>query len=288
MQPLVDVVIPTRQRPELTAQALQSVLRQTLPAFHAYVVEDGEEILRGHPAMAAMLTDTRVSLLATKKTSGPAVARNTGASAGRAPFIAFLDSDDLWLPEKLERQITYFAQHADIHYQHCEEIWLRDREPIKPRARHRKQGGFFIQRAFELCLISPSAVMFRRPFWERYGGFAPSFFVAEDYELWLRLNLNFPVGFIETPLVIKQAGAWAQLSSTKEIDRYRVLALHRLWRLEKSNPRLKDVLDTFVSEALRKCSILYKGALKYGREDRAAEYQRWIKVFNRLRTRAIC
>ncbi|MCS6983512.1 MAG: glycosyltransferase family 2 protein [Leptospiraceae bacterium] len=282
---LVDVVIPTYKRPHLTQEAAKSVLEQTCAELKLYIVEDGDFSFSQDPASRPILDDPRVVVVRLSTQKGVAFCRNFGASLGNSPYLAFLDSDDLWLPRKLELQLEYFDKHSDIHYQHCEELWLKNNAQIFPKKRHKKQGGFFLQRAFVLCLISPSAVIFRRPFWEKYGWFCSSFPVAEDYELWLRLNLYFPVGFIPEPLVIKRSGPWPQLSSRIEIDRYRVLALHRLLRLEGKKAALAPHLDSLIQEALRKCDILIKGAQKHNKPQRLAQYQSWRRVFLRWRTR---
>lgn len=280
----VDVVIPTRERPQLTFEAAQSVLSQSMGDIHLYIVEDGDFSFSKSPYFQEIKNDPRVFLIKTKSQRGPAFCRNLGARLGKSPFLAFLDSDDLWLAQKLQKQLAFFEKNKDIHYQHCEEIWLKNGQRIYPQKKHKKQGGFFLKRAFALCLISPSAVMFRRSFWEKFGGFAEAFFVAEDYELWLRLNLHFPVGFIEEPLVIKRAGSWPQLSQKIEIDRFRVLALHRLVRKEKKALIEKGYLTDLCNEAIRKCNILYRGANKYGHLPKARKYHLWEKVFLRLRT----
>jgi len=245
-------------------------------------VEDGSRLLE--EVSSSFLNDPRIRFIALEKNRGPSYARNLGATAGRGAFVSFLDSDDLWEPEKLARQIEFLSENPSIQWVHTNERWVKDGKEIKQRKEHRKQGGLFIERLFERCLISPSSVLLRRDFWEAGGGYLNSFRVAEDYELWLRLNLFHPIGFIEDKLTIKRAGNWPQLSATLEIDRNRVLALHRFFRLFKNTSQFIHVKAKWLSEILRKIEILKIGAVKYDRLSRAKQYQSWESFFKTLRT----
>ncbi|MBV6493453.1 MAG: hypothetical protein LDLANPLL_01476 [Turneriella sp.] len=280
----VDIVIPAYERIELLREAVESVLAQTHKNFFLYIVDDASPVLL---EKTLKIIDPRISHLRLPVNSGPGIARNTGVQKGNAPFIAFLDSDDLWSPEKLSEQIAYMRENPTIKWVHTNEVWLRSGKVVKQKKEHRKEGGVFLERAFERCLISPSAVLLERKFFEQSGGFSPHFFLCEDYELWLRLLVESPVGFIDKALTIKRAGDWKQLSQTAELDRLRVLALHRFYRSlrhAKKNPHLTEPL---LKEAEKKCRILLKGAIKYGNQKRAKEYQAWLTLLSTLRTRPI-
>lgn len=278
----VDVVIPAYGRAGLTAEAIRSVLSQTHGELRLWVADDASP----EPLAAQIsIQDSRLKFLRLEKNQGPGAARNHGARAGTAPFIAFLDSDDLWHGEKTEKQLDYLKKNPSCQWVHANEIWMRNGEVVRQKAEHRKQGGQFLERAFERCLIATSAVMFRREFFEKHGGFAPYFFVCEDYELWLRLLADSPVGFMDEPLAIKRAGAWEQLSATREIDRYRVLALHRFYRLHRNDVKLKEYMAALLLEAEKKTGLLLRGAQKYARTRRQKAYQAWLTLFSTRRTR---
>ena len=93
---------------------------------------------------------------------GVSAARNLGVSRARGRFIAFLDSDDLWLPSKLASQAAFMEQHPELQICQTEEIWIRNGIRVNPRAIHRKPSGDIFLRSLELCLVSPSAVMMTR------------------------------------------------------------------------------------------------------------------------------
>lgn len=282
--PVLDVVIPAHERPELTAEAIRSVLNQTLTDLRLFVVDDASETPLENQIG---IDDPRLSFIRSEKNRGPGVSRNRGAAAGTSPYIAFLDSDDLWHAEKAALQIAYMKQNPQCRWMHTGELWLRNGREAKQKREHRKQGGVFFERAFERCLISPSAVLFGRRFFEETGGFAPHFFVCEDYELWPRAMAMAPVGYIDEPLTIKRAGTWPQLSATRELDRYRVLALHRFYRKLRRDPALQKYEISLLDEALHKCRILHAGAVKYGQVKKAARYQAWLTLFRARRTRAM-
>jgi len=279
---MVDVVIPAFNRPALLAEAVLSVQQQTWTDWKLIIVDDASTIPLGVEKFSG---DARIRTIRNPQNRGPAFARNIGALSGQSPFIAFLDCDDLWHEEKLSKQMTFFATYPEMAWCHTDELWQRSGVEVKQKSEHRKQEGQFLKRAFERCLISPSAVMMKRSFFEASGGFLPSLRWAEDFELWLRLLYLQPIGFIDEALAIKRTGDWDQLSRKINIDHYRVLALHRFWRRVKNtanshfNPQ--DLLDTME----KKTTYLLKGAQKYGHQNLQKKYQLWLTLFSILRTR---
>lgn len=278
----VDVVIPSYGRLQLLKEAIASVLNQTYTSLNLYVVDDASP----EPLTEQIgSTDIRLHCIRLPKTIGPGGARNAGVALGDAPYVAFLDSDDLWDSSKLAKQISQLEHDPSLQWVHCNEVWQRHGKIVTQRSEHRKQGGDFIERAFGRCLIANSAVVFRRSFLEKHGGFNVHFPVCSDFELWLRILNDSPVGFLDEALVIKRAGDWLQVSSTPETDRYRVLALHRFFRQERRRASFHKHAAALFQEAIYKCEILLKGARKYGKPERERRYQAWLILFNTLRTR---
>lgn len=280
---LVDIVIPTYGRIDLLAQAIASVRTQTVADWKLWIIDDASpQVL----PQTLTVEDSRIRLLRLKQNRGPAFARNYGALQGNSPFIAFLDSDDLWQNNKLHAQLDFFSSNPQAQWMHTNEIWLRDDKVVKQKAIHRKEGGQFFLRALKRCLISPSAIMLRRDFFITHGGFATAFRWCEDYELWLRLLLAAPVGYTTEALTIKRAGAWPQLSSVREIDRYRVLAMHRVWRLRREQIP-ESWQAALIAECMNKTEILLAGAHKHKNLRGIRRYQAWLTLFSTLRTRPI-
>jgi GT2 family glycosyltransferase len=181
----------------------------------------------------------------------------------RAPLIAFLDSDDLWLPGKLRVQKAFMDRHPEAMICQTEEIWVRNGRRLNPRIRHRKPSGDIFRRSLELCLVSPSAVMIRRELFGRVGYFDETLPMAEDYDLWLRVAVEHPVYLLPEPLVIKRGGHPDQLSATPGIDRYRIRALEKLLRSGRLRPEQRE----WTWAALRdKCLVYGTGCLKRGKQ----------------------
>ncbi len=263
--PRVSVIIPTYNRARFLPRAIQSVLNQTYEDWELIVVDDGstddtQGILAGFP-------DVRV---VTQPNRGVSAARNAGVRVALGVWPAFLDSDDEWRPEKLQRQMECARKRPEILVWHTNETWFRNGKVLPQKAYHRKQGGFFFERAVERCLISPSSVMIHRRLFEDVGLFDESLPVAEDYDLWLRITAFYEVGFVPEPLLIKHAEAENQLSViTQTIDRYRIRGLVKI--LE--NPSLCEALRKKAGRELaRKCRIVASGLTKRGKHTEAEEY----------------
>jgi hypothetical protein len=179
-------------------------------------------------------------------------------------LLAFLDSDDLWQPRKLEHQVAFFAAHPATHICQTEETWLRHGVRVNPQDKHRKAGGDIFARSLERCLVSPSAVMLQRALFEQVGGFDESLPACEDYDLWLRIAAILPIPLLATPLVIRRGGHADQLSRRFwGMDRFRVAALCKLL----DSGVLSAEQRRLTSATLRaKCLILAQGARKRGQD----------------------
>ena len=181
---LVSVIIPTYNRWPMLGEAVESVLAQTAGDYELIVVDDGST-----DETRCRLADygSRLTVL-TQRRRGVSAARNLGASRASGGYLAFLDSDDLWHPKKLQRQLDFMERSPEVEICQTDEIWIRNGVRVNPRRRHRKPSGDIFRASLELCLVSPSAVMMRRELFERLGGFDESLPVCEDYDLWLRIS----------------------------------------------------------------------------------------------------
>ncbi len=261
--PLVSVIIPTFDRKKFLVEAIESVMDGTFRDFELIVVDDGSTDGTGS-AVREIGADIKYHR---QPNRGVSAARNWGVSISRGRHIAFLDSDDRWMKDKLEVQLGYLAAHPGIRVCHAEEIWIRDGVRVNQGKRHMKEGGKIFERCLPLCVISPSSILMERGVFDELGGFDEGLPVCEDYDLWLRLTLRHRVGFIARPLVIKRGGHPDQLSKAYwGMDRFRVMSLARLViRGEVTGSRREAV----VAEIGKKCKVLASGARKRGREEEA-------------------
>jgi len=272
MPPTVSVIIPTYNRWPMVGEAVESVLAQSFRDFELIVVDDGSSDGSAE-RITALGGDTRIIV---RSRCGVSAARNYVASVARGRYLAFLDSDDLWLAEKLAVQTAFMMEHSEMQICQTEEIWLRRGKRVNPKAKHRKPSGNIFRASLELCLVSPSAVMLTKDLFDEVGGFDESLPVCEDYDLWLRVAVNHPIPLIDAPLVIKRGGHPDQLShSLWGMDRYRVVALQKLLRAGVSGEKREWVVDALG----RKISVLAQGAHKRGKEAQARAYEAVLEEF---------
>jgi glycosyltransferase involved in cell wall biosynthesis len=197
--PAVSVIIPA-YKPVWLDDALESIRAQTLRAVEIIVVDDGSP----EPVRPARMDDL---ILVRHANAGPGGARNRGVDMARAPYIAFLDSDDVWLPTKLEKQL---ASHRGMPESVLSSTEVGALGKIDPRydmeqSRHKRYGISGTVVPFEQLFyenpISCSSAMVQREAYLRAGGMASRKRIAEEYRLWLRLAVMGPVGYLPEPLV---------------------------------------------------------------------------------------
>ena len=264
--PNVSVIIPTYNRAAMLKEAIDSVLAQDYSDFELIVVDDGStdntpDLLNGYRDNVNWLR---------QHNQGVSAARNRGVAAASGKFIAFLDSDDLWLPAKLTVQTEFMKSNRDVLICQTEEIWIRNGVRVNPGKRHRKQSGMIFERSLALCLVSPSAVMVRRGLFEEFGLFDESLPACEDYDMWLRVSSRRPIYLIDTPLIIKRGGHTDQLSRQPALDKYRIQAIKKIL---DSRLLSTDQYNAGVSMLKQKCALYAAGCRRRGRAEEAQYYR---------------
>ncbi len=270
--PSVSVIIPTYNRFPMLCEAIESVLAQSHADYELIVVDDGS-------------TDQTVSIQDLYKgklryiyqeNSGASAARNRGAVEARGEWIAFLDSDDLWQPEKLVRQRTAMEGAPEIKVSYTDEIWYRRGVRVNPGKKHAKYSGPIFEKCLPLCIISPSSVMIQKQLFLSLEGFNEDFPVCEDYDLWLRITKDYPVLLIPDPLIIKRNGHSGQLSASGwGFDRYRVQSIAALL---KSGELTEDQVRVAKKNLSKKCRILSHGFSKRGNLEMGKYYENFCDV----------
>ena len=264
-KPLVSVIIPTYNRAWVLREAIDSVLAQEFKDFELIVVDDGSTDNTGE-----ILDSYEQDILVLRQSNkGVSAARNLGIAEAGGQLVAFLDSDDLWLPRKLSRQVDYFNLNPDTVINQTEEIWMRNDVRVNPKDRHRKPSGMIFEHSLGLCLVSPSAVMIQKTLFDAVGVFDDNLPACEDYDLWLRISCRYPVHLIDTPLIIKRGGHGDQLSKAPGLDRFRIQSLEKIIK----SGRLTESQYHAAACSLRdKCAIYAGGCHKRGREAEATYY----------------
>jgi glycosyltransferase involved in cell wall biosynthesis len=265
MTPEVSVIIPTYNRRAMVTEAISSVLAQNDADFELIVIDDGST----DGTFEQLVRCDRI-IIERYPRRGPAAARNRGVALATASLITFLDSDDLWTPKKLSRQLGFMRAHPDCEISQTDEIWIRNGRRVNPGRRHLKRPGDIFVDSLRTCLISPSAVMLKTSLFREVGGFDEGLLAAEDYDLWLRILADREVYLIDEPLVTRRAGHADQLSATTPaIDRFRIIALMKLLAdCSLCHSRRAAVIEVLVN----KCRLLSKGARRRGRDAEADLY----------------
>jgi glycosyltransferase involved in cell wall biosynthesis len=263
----VSVIIPTYNRARKVARAVASVLYQTYTDYELIVVDDGS---RDNTGETLSLFPSRIIRLVHDGNRGVSAARNTGITASGAPLIAFLDSDDYWLPEKLAVQVAFFKAHPKAMACQTQEIWIRKGLRVNPRKKHLKPSGRIFVPSLKLCLVSPSAVMVTRSLLDEVDLFDEAFPVCEDYDLWLRVSCKYPIHLLNKDLVIKEGGAPDQLSkSLMGMDRFRIKSLVKIIQSGCLTPRQRYAA---LCELRAKCEVYGKGCMKRGKKEEGEYY----------------
>jgi len=266
---MVSVIIPTYNRACVLKRAVDSVLRQSYRDLELIIVDDGSQDRTAE--LVSFIHDDRLRYLV-QQNRGAANARNQGVWASKGEWISFLDSDDAWLPGKLQRQIASLAADPRYRVNYTNEIWIRNGVRVNQRKKHRKFGGWIYPFCLPLCLISPSSALLHRSIFESEKGFDESYPVCEDYELWLRLTARYPVQFLDEPLIYKYGGHQDQLSRSRwGLDIFRIRALTAIFRTGRLRPYFSMLT---AREIVRKARILVKGFSNRGNRKQAEYYRR--------------
>jgi len=272
----VSVIIPTYNRAYFLKEAIDSVLAQTYKDYELIVVDDGSE---DETAQIVKQYQNKLRYIFIPH-QGVSRARNIGIQEAKGELIAFLDSDDLWLPQKIEMQVTFFTSHPEALVCQTEEIWIRNGLRVNPKKYHLKPSGMIFAPSLKRCLISPSAVMMRKRLFDEVGLFDETMPACEDYDLWLRVTAKYPVYLLPQALVIKRGGHPDQLSRViPSLDKWRIKAIIKL--LESKVLTQKQYLLA-IEELNRKCQIYGQGCLKRGKEEEGMYYLNLPKHYMKL------
>jgi len=272
----ISVVIPSYNRKDFLKRSIDSAINQTKKPLEIIVVDDGST--DGTETM--IKSDYDFVKFIKQKNKGVSAARNIGIKVSIGEWICFLDSDDEWKKDKLEKQINAMKSNPGYKFFHSNEIWIKNGLRINQKKKHKKYGGDIFDKCLDMCRISPSSVMIDKTVFDEVGNFNEDLVVCEDYELWLRICDKYRVFFIDEPLIIKYGGHQGQLSySIESIENHRIKALEYLI-LENLNRKNKRHA---IQMLLSKLNIYLKGLVKRRKNDEIAVYEEKIKVWNKFR-----
>jgi glycosyltransferase involved in cell wall biosynthesis len=198
--PKISVIIPTYERAASLARAINSVLEQTFRDFEIIIVDDASKDNTREVVKA--IGDQRIRYLRHERNQKEAGARNTGVSNARGEYVAFLDDDDEWLPDKLRRQVDLLDRsppYVGVVYTGSIKI---DRGNGKTfRVTPTKRGNLFEELLIHNCVGTPSTILLKRKCFETVGLFDPNIVFGPDYDMWIRLAEKYHFECIPEPLI---------------------------------------------------------------------------------------
>ena len=272
---MISVIIPTYNRASYLSEAIQSVLEQDYfrncpadPCFEFWVIDDGstdetKKVVRSYGGKVRYCFQPH---------QGVSAARNKGLRLSSGNYIAFLDSDDLWMANKMRSQMSYMEAYPKAMICYTEEVWKRNGVFVNPRKRHKKYSGWIFEKVLPLCLLSLSSALFRREVFEVVGSFDESMPACEDYDLGIRLARKVPIHLIDLPLIVKRGGHADQLSRQYwGMDRFRVYALEKALKLDLT-PEQECLVRR---EVVKKCRLLIQG---FRKRNKLQEEQKYLSL----------
>ena len=251
----ISVIIPTFNRYKMIGRAINSILEQTYKPYEIIIVDDGSTDETKH-----LIHDEYPTIkYFCQSRSGVSKARNRGIVESKGDWIAFLDSDDEWLPNKLEKQKENLKQNPTILVSHTNETWIRNGVRVNQMKKHQKYGGYIFDKCLEFCRMSPSSIMIHRNVFEVIGNFDEDLSVCEDYDLWIRIASKYHVTYLETPFIKKYGGHKDQLSKVENgIEHFRIQSLEKIL----ASKMLTKEQTTDAKEVLLKKLSIYSNGLK--------------------------
>jgi len=260
----ISVIIPTFNRNNFISKSIKSIQNQTYQIDEIIIVDDGstdntQEILKNFKNIRIIKT----------KNLGVSHARNIGIKKAKNRWISFLDSDDLWLENKIENQVIFHKQNPNILFSHTGEKWLRNGNIKKyPKSLTKPSGNCFLKN-ISTCKIATSSILLHKSIFDDIGYFDEKLKVCEDYDLWLRISHRYNIGLINEEQIIKNAGHPQLSSSIFAIDRYHIYSLQKFLNSKYQN-EIKN-------EIIKKCKILVKGAIKHNNKEIFKIYSKMIR-----------
>ena len=245
--PKVSIIIPTYNRADLLPRTIGSVLNQTFRNFELIVVDDGSTDNTREVVKKFEEKDLRVKYIWQENSGGPAKPKNTGIKVAKGKFIAFLDDDDEWLPEKLEKQIKLFRNTSNnLAFVGCNILVIEEEKNkiIKRVKMSNYSKGVFFKKLLEGNFIfTSSSVLIKKEVLDKVGFFDTNLKYADDWDLWVRVSEHFSFSFVPEYLLkyyLHQKGITINLNPAKEAEEHQYI-LKKFQRYYKKYPSIYSI-----------------------------------------------
>jgi glycosyltransferase involved in cell wall biosynthesis len=252
--PLVSVIIPCFNYGQFVGEAIQSVLNQTYPDLEVIVVDDGSTDTTRDVVYS--FRDPRIRYVY-QENAGENVARNTGIQQARGEFIAFLDADDLWLPQKLEKQLRLFEEDPEVGLAYCLFSYF-DSESGNVVGFHKEYKCFrgnVLEKLYEKNFIGSPTPVIKRDVFEKTGLFETDDQSVDDWTLWTKIAFHYKIDYV--PEVLAKYRIHIGAMSYRTADEYRKWRSNYLQRMAAQFPELIPLRRRFQCKANYLVSIHY-------------------------------
>lgn len=269
MPPTVSVIIPTYNRANYVQQAVESVLNQTYKDYEIIVIDDGST------------DDTKLSLekyadrvkYIYQENQKVAAARNNGIRHSQGKYIAFLDSDDLWLPQKLERDIAYFEAKPQVGLVYSNVIYFSDEGADLYTRRMKSPSGDVLEKIIIDNFVVTSTVIVGRECLDRVGFFNEDLDLAssEDWEMWVRIASLYPFGYVNEISTKSRIHDYSLMRNPEGMERSILKGLEIIWTNEALLPRISHLKNKSYASLYTYIAINYYAS---GQMAKARKYLR--------------
>ncbi|HOX72158.1 MAG TPA: glycosyltransferase [Dokdonella sp.] len=267
--PEISAIIPTYNRRDLVIRAIKSALAQTRKVEEIIVIDDGST--DGTDAALKAAFGDRI-LYVRQANAGVSAARNRGMAMSRGRYIALLDSDDEWLPEKTARQVEWLDAHTEFGMVLCDVERVDGEGRMIDRFRRRdviREDGWVLSMVLQDPALAPVSAMFRREVFADIGGFDENLATAEDLDFHLRVASRWRIGVVEEILARAVRGQDGLSALARTYDDYTKVIERAVSSAEGRVPRA-DAQRALAAAYLRNA----RGAVF---ENRFADAMRWIR-----------
>lgn len=230
--PLVSIILPTYNGAPFLPESVESILAQTYNPYEVIIVDDGstdntKEVLKPFAQ--------KIRYINLEQNKGLPVARNTGIRLAQGEYIAFIDADDLWLPEKLQTNVEYFGRHPDVGmvYSGHTNIDEKGRTLNGGVKKRLPSGKIFFQLYSEQNFIIPSSVVVRKEVFETTGLFDEQLVNCQDWDMWLRIAFYFKIEGINEPLVKYRHNPHSLSKNRNNVLKYQKLVIDKTYHAFK-------------------------------------------------------
>lgn len=245
----VSTIIPAYNCEDYIKETVESVLAQTYKDIEIIVVDDGSTDRTGE-----ILKDfgSKVEYIRQSKNTGPSAARNKGIERARGKYIAFLDHDDVWTPNKIEEQIKLLESNKDLAlaYSNCYNVNQSDLAIGTLFDIARPHRGFVFENLLLDNFIPTSSVVVRKEILNEVGGFNERFLISQDFDLYLRIAQRYEIDFVNFPLLKHRVYSGSTSNRKRKTLLDEAIYITKFYRdkVALNNPRLAQKVDRRIAK----------------------------------------